>query len=293
MSEVMIVKEGAVVEYAKGLDLHGLGKCWEHREVLRKLRLHVLCYGPPGTTKTTLAMEMALAGQDLQALTLNKFSDSLEVWGGWCPDGKGGRVWMDGPGKIAWDRGGHLVLNEIGDMEDDSPLLCLLDDPRVAQTTLADGTTIQPQESAEGHHFRCVATMNDELGELREAVVDRFMPVLVDLPSPEALGSLPLPLQQMVVNNYSDAREGGSKLLFTFRDVLRLRGLLDGGVGLGMEIAVQLTWGHRGQKHLGEVKDKLKTAGVWDVLREMAGEKVEEGCGCGDPNCPLEAADDE
>ena len=121
--------------------------CWADLEHYRDYEKPILLYGPPGTGKTTFGASVAQQGQTALQITLTEDSSNTDIWGYQCPDGKGGVRWYSGPGLIAWREGLPIVVNEVNRAGDSAltALYALLDDPGIAQTTLTDGTFVQPK----------------------------------------------------------------------------------------------------------------------------------------------------
>lgn len=250
------------------LEYEDMGECWDYMEELNtgKLgRCNALLYGPWGTGKTRFAVNCCRNGQELHSITLSQESCFAEIFGVGLPDGTGQTVWNHAPGYLAWQDGGHLVINEIDEMEDNSALLALLDDPEVAKITLSSGETISPRDG-----FRCIATSNCHPSDLREALADRFpYKILVDCPSPGAMEVFPKELGQAVLNNYSNPES----MMFSYREV---RNWYEASVeGVPFLRAAKMVWCPEWDAQKGSGNGVSKAEQVMDWLK-MKGFNPEE-----------------
>lgn len=161
-----------------------------------------LLFGPPGTGKTTAAIN---AARDLKVsvynVTLTDETPAAELRGHYLPAGAEWK-WQDGPALSAYRNGGILVLNELDHASGDALdfLHNLLDDPNASRITLPSGETVFPHDD-----FRAVATMNSHYNDLcvdRPAVGDRFaVAIEVLIPHPDAVAALPEDLREVAANS--------------------------------------------------------------------------------------------
>ena len=160
---------------------------WSRIHTACKHARRVLLWGPPGTGKSFIGTTTEGEGatvkriEDLSRLYLTMDTPAAEVRGHYLPNDAGSFTWHDGPGVKAWRGEGHrLVIDEIDAASGDTLtlLLALLDDPESAKLTLPTNETIRP-----GPSFSCVATTNQPVSVIPEALLDRF-DVVCHVPSP-------------------------------------------------------------------------------------------------------------
>lgn len=174
----------------------------------------VLLTGLPGTGKSTMAKKVHASlfsdGIFVDNITSGKSAALGQGFFVPKPDEKTGSptiefmlgVWskamglvIDADGNKVWEaEKTRLVLNEIHSASDDVEmgLHIVLDTHDVAEQALPNGWTVFKQPACQ-----CVATGNEPVEALETALADRFDAVLqVDLPSEEAVESLPGDLQE-------------------------------------------------------------------------------------------------
>jgi len=214
----------------------------EIEQVLQNCR-RVILRGKPGTGKTTTPILTAVTNDwPFFTITLTDDTSVQECVGHWMPKGGGVFSWHDGPFALGWrggkeKKGGLLVINEITKASGAvlTELYNFLDDESIACKTLPSGETIAP-----GELFRVVATTNDDLEMLPEALLDRFEArITIDHPHPNAIARLQEPYRSFVTNCYKDPQNDVS-----LRDVYALSNLI--GKGLEPRVASACVFGKRG-----------------------------------------------
>lgn len=151
---------------------------------------NLLLYGPPGTGKTSAGLKRGTSKvAALIALTLTFDTPAAELRGFFVPQG-GKFEWMDGPAITAMQTpASRLVVNELHKVGPDAEALmhAICDDRDISLIRLPNGKDV----SAEAD-FTVIGTANEPPDALAEPVRDRFpFRVLVRIPSPEAIESLP------------------------------------------------------------------------------------------------------
>lgn len=211
-------------------------------QVLQNCR-RVILRGKPGTGKTTTPILTAVQNEwPFFTITLTDDTSVQECVGHWMPKGGGVFSWHDGPFAMAWrggpeGKGGVLVINEITKASGAvlTELYNFLDDESIACKTLPSGETISP-----GELFRVVATTNDDLEMLPEALLDRFEArITIDVPHPNAIARLQDPYKTFVENCYKDPNN-----TISLRDVYALSNLI--AKGIEPRTAAACVFGKRG-----------------------------------------------
>jgi hypothetical protein len=160
----------------------------------------ILLIGPPGTGKSTTAVESAkknTATGKAYRLTITEGSGIEDLLGMFHLT-NGQTLWQDGPAVKALREGATLVLDEVDrySPEVGSLLYALLDDD--PQVTLPTGEHVA---AADG--YRVIATSNAAVNALPEPVLDRFEAVLMaNVPHPKSIDGLTKPEQSAVANYY-------------------------------------------------------------------------------------------
>jgi hypothetical protein len=159
---------------------------WNSIEGILKVHPRVLLWGPPGTGKTTAAVNV----DEPRTLvtTVTEETPAAELRGHYIPKGNE-FIWHDGIAISAWREGLRLVINEPDRSSSDvlTFLYAISDDPSIAKFTLPTGETVRPDEK-----FQVVLTMNGDPTMLPAALRDRFSVSLhVTEPHPMAIQSLP------------------------------------------------------------------------------------------------------
>lgn len=153
----------------------------------------VILIGPPGTGKTRTS---AIYTGCKYSETLSEGSGEENLKGMFHLI-KGETKWVDGPGTCALREGTNLQLNEIGheSPEVTSLLYAFLDDnPAIMLPT---GEIVTAKDG-----YSVVATANDNVSTLTDAIVDRFEVVLLAVtPHPDALKGLDA-AEQFAVSNF-------------------------------------------------------------------------------------------
>jgi hypothetical protein len=200
-------------------------------------RMNVITYGPPGTGKTTLAWASALPGQPIYEVTCTSEQSAAVLTGFFVPkgdrfehlDGPLTRAWLGQPIRMGIEGfeeddergdaiiGGLLVINEIDKASPDVADIIHVgaDDQRVAIMYLPDGRIIRPANG-----FWCWATMNGNLEDLSDPVLDRFpLRIPVWEPGQGQLDLLSPATQQICRNFYTSVAGTGRSPQFTYREL--------------------------------------------------------------------------
>lgn len=202
---------------------------WKDVEEVLGICRRVILRGKPGTGKTTTPILGAVKnGWPFFTVTLTDDTSVQECVGHWMPKGGGEFSWHDGPFALGWrggdtGQGGLLVINEITKASGAvlTELYNFLDDESIACKTLPSGELIRP-----GSLFRVVATTNDDLEMLPEALLDRFEArITMDKPHPNAIARLKEPYRDFVSRCYEDPTNTVS-----LRDVYSLSQLIEKGM---------------------------------------------------------------
>jgi MoxR-like ATPase len=161
--------------------------------------LRIMLIGPPGTGKSTTAvLEGKGAKRDVYRITLTEGAGIEDLLGMYhLVDGE--TKWVDGPAVRALKTGSLLLLDEIDRHSPEvmSLLYALLDDD--PQVTLPSGEEVT---AAKG--YGVIATSNNAVSALPDAILDRFEAVLIaNKPHPDAMKHLSQAAQAAVRNYYA------------------------------------------------------------------------------------------
>lgn len=157
---------------------------------------NLLLYGYPGTGKTSAALKRSLDGvSSLVAVTLTYDTPAAELRGHYVPEGTKFK-WQHGPAMTAMQApSSRFVVNELHKVGPDAEALfhAICDDRDISLIRLPNGMDVKAQPD-----FTVVGTANEPPAALAEPIRDRFTyRILVNIPSPEAIESLPEDLRDV------------------------------------------------------------------------------------------------
>lgn len=209
---------------------------WEvYEKLLEVKRRTIYIWGRPGIGKTWLSYHHGIPeSQEMCAITLTDETPASELRGHYLLDGKGQMVWHHGPFTMAMVNGWRLVINEIGQGNDDVQGILgpFLEDPSTARITLPSGETVVP---AEGFHI--IATDNFAPDKLPERLKDRFQVQLkLDAPHPAALADLPPEFWIAAIKPVDNDEFGAIS-------VRQWNALVVNDADFGFRLGCELTWG--------------------------------------------------
>lgn len=215
--------------------------CWDLAEAAASVVPRVMLWGLPGTAKTSFGLRHAAKKQRPRySLTFSEDFTTQELLGHFIPKGNVFE-WHDGPVTRAWREGATLVLNELGRASGPvlDIMLCMLDDPSMAELALPTGEVIRPKTG-----FCAIATSNSKPELMDPALVDRFDAIIeITVPHPDLVKHLDdkiAGLGTAVLNSYQDPTRYISP-----RRALAFIQLIEGGVG--KKTAALLAFGERAQ----------------------------------------------
>ena len=159
---------------------------------------NILLYGPPGTGKTSAGLKREISGvAALVAITLTFDTPAAELRGFYVPEGTKFK-WQHGPAMTAMQTAAsRLVVNELHKVGPDAEALfhAICDDRDISLIRLPNGSDVSAQPD-----FTVVGTANEPPSALAEPIRDRFAyRILVKVPSPEAIDSLPADLRDVAL----------------------------------------------------------------------------------------------
>lgn len=168
-------------------------KTWALADQALLVESFATLWGPPGTGKTFAGFSLSRKlGLPVWSFTVTDGTPSAYLQGMFIPRG-GEFLFVKGPATLAFEYGGVLIVNEIDKGNADVQTFCyaLGDSDAVAEITLPTGDKIRRHPN-----FRCILTLNeDPVVTLPEALNDRFRPVFIERPHPDAIACLPEDLQ--------------------------------------------------------------------------------------------------
>lgn len=219
-----------------------LPQCWQDLDdCLRSGIDRVILFGPAGTGKTYGGLSLGDTEAGAFRLVCTEDMTTLDVTGGFMPNGDKGFMWLDGAALKAWKgngtKGGRLVVDEVDKAGGDvfATLLAMLDSPESASYEHpVTGEVVRPLAG-----FSAVMTTNIEnMGELPTALADRFpVRIRINEPHPNALLALSPNLRGYAARMADAGDDRISLRAFMALDKLSKT--------LGMERACHLTFGER------------------------------------------------
>lgn len=227
-----------------------LPECWQALEDCLNAGIdRVILYGASGIGKTYGGLTIGDVSAGAFRMVCTEDMTNMEVTGGFMPNGTGFQ-WLDGSALKAWkgngEKGGRLIVDEVDKASGDvfATLLAMLDSPESASwehpTT---GEVVKPLKG-----FSAVMTTNIEnMGELPMALSDRFpIRIRINEPHPNALLRLSSDLRGYATRMADAGDDRISLRAFIALDTLRK--------GVGLERALQLTFGDRAQSIADSIK---------------------------------------
>lgn len=156
--------------------------------------IRILLLGPPSSGKSTTSMIEANAAY---RVTMTEGS-GVEDLMGMFQLVKGETVWVDGPVTKAMREGKRILIDEIDQHKSEcgSLMYAILDDH--PEVTLMSGERVIAQPG-----YGVIATTNNNVGSLPEAILDRFEAVILAVQAhPAAVAGLPEQMAAASLNYY-------------------------------------------------------------------------------------------
>lgn len=193
----------------------------------------VLLSGPPGTGKTSLAIQAA-KNANLPYYKVACSPDALpnEVIGGANVDENGGWKYLYGPYLRACGEGSPAGLLVVDDIHNAGPgiqsaLYTVLDSGAGGLTTLPSGRNVTPDAD-----FRVVCTMNYDPNDLPEPILDRIaVRIMVMVPSEEMLATLEPRIRAWVESDYDGTNPNPVATFRQWQSMSMMWTLTDVGLG--------------------------------------------------------------
>lgn len=156
--------------------------------------VRILLLGPPSSGKSTTAM---IESKAAYRVTMTEGSGVEDLMGMFQLI-KGETVWVDGPVTKAMREGKRILIDEIDQHKSEcgSLMYAILDDH--PEVTLMSGERVIAKPG-----YGVIATTNNNVGSLPEAILDRFEAVILAVQAhPNAVAELPETIAQASLNYY-------------------------------------------------------------------------------------------